>query len=237
MGGGPEFLAGCPQRQKNPRLTSSTLACRFGKTRTFNYFISILSESFGFLQSGSQEHFEFRADWYRGGAVAALVLEYYLLLRSVLRAKPHLRACLTRCRHCRIFFLTHPRNAGRHDLRCPFGCREAHRQQRSAQRSVAYYGDAEGKSTRSALNQRRPRKYSRPGAARATGARRWRPRWSRPVEPAMVEHVRMVSSLIEGRRVSRREVLEMLARVLRQHTICRRRKIDQTVAWLNEQPP
>jgi hypothetical protein len=53
----------------------------------------------------------------------------------------------------------------------------------------------------------------------------------------MVEHVRMVASLIEGRQVSRRQVLEMLARVLRQLTIGRRRKIDQTVAWLNEQPP
>jgi hypothetical protein len=47
----------------------------------------------------------------------------------------------------------------------------------------------------------------------------------------------MVVSLIEGWQISRRQVLEMLARVLRQHTICRRRKIDQTVAWLNEQPP
>jgi hypothetical protein len=53
----------------------------------------------------------------------------------------------------------------------------------------------------------------------------------------MVEHVRMAVSLIEGRRVSVEEILEMLARVLRQHSMCRRRKIDQTVAWLNENPP
>jgi len=53
----------------------------------------------------------------------------------------------------------------------------------------------------------------------------------------MVEHVRMVVSLIEDRRVSRRAVLRMLARHLRQHSICRRRQIDQTVAWLNEAPP
>ena len=44
-------------------------------------------------------------------------------------------------------------------------------------------------------------------------------------------------SLIEGRRVSRRQVRAMLQKVLRQHTMCRRRKIDQTVAWLNEAPP
>jgi hypothetical protein len=53
----------------------------------------------------------------------------------------------------------------------------------------------------------------------------------------MLEHVQMVCSLIEGRRVSRREILEMLERVLRQHSMCRRTKIDQTVAWLNEHPP
>jgi hypothetical protein len=32
-------------------------------------------------------------------------------------------------------------------------------------------------------------------------------------------------------------VLEMLKRVVRQHSIGRRRKIDHAVAWLNEEPP
>ena len=160
-----------------------------------------------------------------------------MLLRSVLRAKPHLRACLTRCRHCGIFFLTHPRNAGRHDLRCPFGCREAHRRQASAQRSAAYYREPKGKGKKSDLNQRRPRQYCppqpAPKAPRTRPARRRRPRWS----PRMVEYVRMVASLIEGRRISRGQVLRMLARKLRQHTLCRRRQIDHTVAWLHEEPP
>ena len=43
-----------------------------------------------------------------------------MVLRSLLRQKAHLRPCLCRCRHCRIFFLTHPRNARRRDLACPF---------------------------------------------------------------------------------------------------------------------
>jgi len=168
--------------------------------------------------------------------VAALVLEYYLLLRSVLRAKPRLRACLSRCRHCRIFFLADPRNAGRRDLGCPFGCREAHRKQQSTRRSVAYYRDPEGKKKKSALNQLRA-KLSAHGPETVTprafvpksGSAQW--------NEAMVEHVRMVSSWIEGRWVSREEILTMLAKVLRQHTICRRRKIDQAVAWLKEHPP
>jgi len=158
-------------------------------------------------------------------------------LRSILRAKPHLRACLTRCRHCGIFFLTHPRNARRHDLRCPFGCREAHRKQASAQRSAAYYREPKGKRKKSDLNQRRPRKYCPPKPApdppRTRRSKRPRPRWN----PRMVEYVRMVASLIEGRRVSRGQVLGMLARKMRQHTLVRQRRIDQTVAWLHEEPP
>ena len=160
--------------------------------------------------------------------MAALVLEYYLLLRSVLRAKPFLRACLTRCRHCRIFFLTDQRNAGRRDLGCPFGCREAHRKQQSTRRSVAYYRDPQGRKKKSDLNQRRA-KTTAPGPAPKLGSASW--------NEVMVEHVRMVSSLIEGRWVSRQEILELLARVLRQHTMCRRRKIDQALAWLRAHPP
>lgn len=167
-----------------------------------------------------------------------MVLEYYLLLRSVLRAKPHLRDSLTRCRHCGIFFLTHPRNADRHDLRCPFGCRKAHRRQASAQRSAAYYREPKGKRKKSEFNQRRPRQYCpptkparTPPRARARPGRR--PKWN----PSMVEYVCMIASLIEGRRISRGQVLRMLARKLRQHTLARRRPIDQTVAWLNRGPP
>ncbi len=160
-----------------------------------------------------------------------------MLLRSVLRAKPHLRACLTRCRQCRIFFLTHSRNAGRRDLRCPFGCREAHRKQASGQRSAAYYRDPKGKRKKSDLNQRRPRKYCLPKPAPhpppTRPPKRRRTRW----DPLMVEYVRMLVSLIEGRRVSRSQVLRMLARNLRQHTMSRCRPIDQAVAWLNQAPP
>lgn len=160
-----------------------------------------------------------------------------MLLRSILRAKPQLRACLTRCRQCGIFFLTHPRNAGRHDLRCPFGCREAHRKRASAQRSAAYYREPKGQRKKSDLNQRRSRQYCppkpTPNPPRARRRKRRRPRWN----PLLVEYVRMIASLIEGRRISRGQVLRMLARELRQHTLCRRRQIDQTVAWLQEEPP
>jgi hypothetical protein len=128
--------------------------------------------------------------------VSALVLEYYLLLRSVLRAKPRPRACLTRCRHCRIFFLTHPRNAARRDLGCPFGCREAHRRRASTRRSVEYYREPRGKKKKCDLNQRRASTASAKGPQRAAPGspvpQHGSTKWNEP----MVEHVRVVVSLI-----------------------------------------
>jgi len=225
------------------------------------------------------EFFEYRPDWYRQEAVAPWVLEYYGLLRSVLRAKPHLRACLTRCRHCRIFFLTHPRNAGRRDLGCPFGCSETHRKRESTKRSVAYYRGEQGKKYRREQNGNRQRTGMRPAADRA-------PIPSSPSEPPnsppapdspadspraslpppesdpsavseapppsagspatdpvcpwpvpLVAHVRMVVSLIEGRPVNGRQIRQMLAQVLRQHSIGQRRPLDHIVAWLHKEPP
>jgi hypothetical protein len=164
-------------------------------------------------------------------------LEYYWLLRSVLRAKPHLRACLTRCRHCGIFFFTHPRNAGRHNLRCAFGCREAYRKQAAAQRTAAYYREPRGKRKKAALNQRR---RDQEAARRGQTPGRKTPAGKPPsiqANSVIVEHVRMVVSLIEGRRVKRRAILQMAAKNRRQHTMVRRRKIDQAVLWLNEHPP
>ena len=150
-----------------------------------------------------------------------------------------MRRCLKRCRHCRIYFLTDRRNAGRkderdvgrQDLRCPFGCSKAHDKQQSTQRSVAYYQTKEGKKKKQRLNQRRktgktPVPENEPPQPACAS-------WPQPV----VEHVRVVVSLIEGRRVSRDEILQMLTEVLRQPSLARQRKIDHAVSWLHENPP
>jgi hypothetical protein len=163
--------------------------------------------------------------------VAALVLAYYVLLRSILKAQSALRACLSRCRHCRIFFLTHPRNARRCDLRCPFGCREAHRQAQSNRRSTAYYRDEAGKAKKRQQNAQR----RRPTAPAAPAVEP--PEAPLPWPRSIVEHVRLVTGLIEGRQVSRAETLEMLARAVRQHSMVRQRRKDQVVVWLHGQPP
>jgi hypothetical protein len=164
--------------------------------------------------------------------VVALILGYYVLLRSIGRAHPELRRCRTRCRHCGIFFLTHPRNAGRRDLGCPFGCREAHRRRQSNQRSTAYYQDEKGKEKKRHQNDKR--RKSRPPITPPPAPPSVAPvPWPRP----LVEYVRMASSLIERRAVSLEEVWEMLRRVLRQQSMVRTRRIDQIIARLYEHPP
>ena len=145
-------------------------------------------------------------------------------MRSVLRTHPHLRRYRCRCRECGIFFLTHPRNAGRRDLRCPFGCREVHRKRNSTQRSVAYYRTAEGKEKKKRQNGKRGRGA---GARRGSGERE-----GMPFEADIVRYLAMVVSLIESRRVSEGAIRKMLARAVRQHRMARRRRIDYVLDCL-----
>ena len=171
-----------------------------------------------------QEQFQSGPDWYRHSDVRALVGLYYVLLRSVLRTHSYLRACLCRCRECGIFFLTHPRNAGRTDLRCPFGCRQMHRKRNSTQRSMAYYRTDNGKEKKKLQNGKR---------GRGAGPRR-RPGEGQGMhfDADIVCYLVMVVSWIERRRVSAWEIRKMLARAVRQHRIAKRRRIDYVLDYL-----
>lgn len=80
------------------------------------------------------------------------MLEYYVVLDTVLRDKPQVRKLLVWCRHCGIPFIADPCNAGREDLGCPFGCADLHRHRRSNERSVRYNASPVGKRKR---NQRK----------------------------------------------------------------------------------
>jgi hypothetical protein len=195
------------------------------------------------------------------------------LLRSGLRGKPYLRKYLTRCRCCRIFFLTDRRNAWWKVRRCPFGCGVAHRQRESTLRSVAYYQDKDGREKKKEQNAKRKGAQAKARECAALGQAQdsscepalggsaakeaspgdqsvphAEPETSpcppevaqalpKAKDPALVESVRRVVSLIERRRVSLEEIWEMLARVLRQHMMVRRKKVDQVIAWLNKNPP
>lgn len=186
----------------------------------------------------------FHPDWYRGAGVADLVKEYYWVLRRALHAHPPLQSCLKRCRHCRIYFLTHPRNAGRRDLRCPFGCREAHRKRQSTQRSVAYYQGEDGKKYRREQNGNRQRTGKEPVSNPLPEAKPEPPARvgdpdakASPWPTPLLAYLRMVISLIEGRPVSGEEIQALLGRVLRQPSIGCRRKTDHLIERLHEHPP
>lgn len=167
------------------------------------------------------------------------MLEYYVVLRSLLKAKPHLQPCLKRCRHCRIFFLTDPRNRRRTDLGCPFGCRDAYRRKRSTERSATYNHSPVGKLKKKARNgKRRGRCPPKPDGDERPGEETARAELDRiEFDASVVAYVRVVTSLIEGRRVSRDEILQMLRRAMRQRSFARERRIDYVVRTLKEKPP
>jgi len=180
-----------------------------------------------------QQHFRFEAKWYRAGVVAGLVLQYYALLRSVIRTRSQLRRCLTRCWHCRIFFISAACYAGRKGG-CPFGCAWAHRRQQWRRTSTEYYENPQGKKKKSALNQRRrnkpiPAVEPEPSAPPLA--------CEKQIPPLLVSYVQRVVSALEGRRVSRAEILAMLSKEMRQHSMVRQRRMDQIIQSLHERPP
>ena len=178
-----------------------------------------------------REYFQFCPDWHRRSpTVRELVGQYYVVLRSLLREKPRLRPCLCRCRYCRIFFLSHPRNAGRRDLACPFGCRQVRRQQNSTRRSTEYYRTREGKVKKRLHNQRRRSPRPLPRMRRADRGSRTSKKEETAFDSGMVRYLQMVVSLIEGRRVSDGAILRMLVRAVRQHSMARRCRRDYVLS-------
>lgn len=99
--------------------------------------------------------FSFRRDWHRDDRASPLVRQHQNAIDEVLKADPKLQRCDTCCRHCGIRFVTHPRNAGRKDLRCPFGCRQHHQREAARARSRKYNQTAGGQKRKKVFNIRR----------------------------------------------------------------------------------
>ena len=203
--------------------------------------------------------FSFRSDWHELDRARPLVRQYQIALDSILGSHPRLQDCVVFCVHCRIRFLTHPRCAGRIDLRCPFGCRTHHRKQRSNQRSAAYYQTPIGKRLKKRLNARRgrgPRSAQDDPAAKvqqrqdaeepATAER------SAPAElqledqvlgettlrtSSMLPYVEMLVGLVEGIQLRRGALLKLLFLSLRQHSIAYRSRTDYVLRFLHQHPP
>jgi hypothetical protein len=53
----------------------------------------------------------------------------------------------------------------------------------------------------------------------------------------MLSYVQMLLGLIEGLRVGRNELINLLRRWMRQHSIAFRRRIDYVLSFLHQHPP
>lgn len=116
-------------------------------------------------------------------------------------------------------------------MRCPFGCREERGKQCSTRRSTAYYRTQEGKDKKKVQNDKRRRQGKAPDLEKETDAVEGR------LNAEVLDHVRMATSLIEGRRVGLVEIMKMLRRVLRQRRLGMRRRIDYIVGHMNKASP
>jgi len=129
-------------------------------------------------------------------------------------------------------FFTHPRNAGRNDLGCPFGCRQDHRKKNSTKRSVEYYRSKEGKIKKKYLNARRNGRLleSSPDENSADSC-------EAGIDKATIHHIQAVTSLIEGRPVTIKEVMVLIHKILRQHSIDKRGKSFYAAGYHHKSPP
>ena len=182
-----------------------------------------------------------------------------------MRSRAELEECAVACCHCGIRFLTNPRNKGRADLRCPFGCRRHHRRQLANARSRKYSRTPRGARNKKRHNNRRgqglvdrqsppaPPAASRVDASLATGAVAPpcdppREEASLPLEGLVLDerilrrsctlsYLAMLVSLLERTPVDRRSVLRMLRQCMRRRSMGRIARREYVLRYLQEHPP
>lgn len=152
------------------------------------------------------------------------MIQYYFVLCEVLQKEPQLRKQRTRCKECRIFFLTDPRNSSRKDLRCPFGCRELHRKESSTKRSGEHYRTANGKEKKKEQNARRNRQDKTPTPIDANKIKTAAPDIRNTITECLMSYIQNLLTRIEHRLVSKNEILTILRKKWRQHSIDNKKK-------------
>ncbi|MEI8231191.1 MAG: hypothetical protein WCG32_01285 [Actinomycetes bacterium] len=96
----------------------------------------------------------FEPGWFRQSGLQDLSSEYLRAIHLVNEDHGAVTA-LAQCRDCEIHFLTVASNGGRLDMRCPLGCRQHSKEQKSSVRSTEYYQTEQGLIKRKALNRKR----------------------------------------------------------------------------------
>lgn len=182
-----------------------------------------------------------------------------------MRERPDLAKCAVACCQCGIRFFTHPRNARRADLRCPFGCRQHHRRQLANARSRKYSRTARGARNKKLLNGRRGQvvRGRELPAAQCAAPRADSPQEAEAVVPARdaagkevtlpldgyvleertlkrtctLSYLAMLVSVIEGVPIRRQDLLALLLRTMRQRSMGRIARREYVLRYLYEHPP
>jgi hypothetical protein len=134
------------------------------------------------------------------------------------REHPEYRRYLVCCKACGIRFFADPRNEGRDDLRCPFGCRDVHQRQNSNERSKDYYQSPEGKMKKKQLNQeRRQGCCTRKSTECAEKSEQRVPNENgNRADCTLISYLRALIGLLENRTVSRTETIAFIHEVRQQ---------------------
>lgn len=211
--------------KKNPRLKTPAHArdrLRRGYAKTDQQ----AKRKHGFYVAQIGASFQDTRAWYRHPQLRGLVLGYYACLRAASQDLRPSRLLRTRCVHCGIFFLTDPRNAGRTNLRCPFGCRDRRRELRSQERAAKYYRTPKGRLKKKFLNARR-----RPSCHATT------PPQPDPWTPVLVRYVSLILTQLEGRPVTPAEVYSLFFHIFRQLSIDQDTRTKYGPLGLLDKPP
>jgi hypothetical protein len=118
-------------------------------------------------------------------------------------------------------------------LRCPFGCRQAHRKRSSTKRSVEYYQTEEGITKRKIQNDRRGKKERSVDSIDESSNE---DNETLP-DKETLHYIQTVTSLIEARRVSLYEILAMLKNRLKQHSMYKQRRFGYAFKYTGGEPP
>jgi hypothetical protein len=146
--------------------------------------------------------------WHKVCEVAQLKRTYQNEI-SVIFENHQTHVSISQCRACKIEFLTAKSNAGRTDLRCPFGCRAKHGSEGSKRRSKRHYQTEFGRTQKKVLNRKRSKNdLTRP-----------RPR---PGRGLTLLYYRWLIWAVERRRFRLTDLTELLAPIfekVRQHSL------------------
>jgi hypothetical protein len=141
-------------------------------------------------------------------------------------------------------------------LRCPFGCRQHHRKQRSNQRSTAYYQTAEGKVKKEIQNAKRKQKAAR-GEQQSCCPQEDERQSAPDIPPEDIQlvldevvltpdivkssptlpYLTTIIRLIEGRPLCQSDLVAHLLEALRQHSMAYRTRTDYVLRFLHQHPP